>query len=125
EHIMASIANDPGGRRRIIFVDKNGDRKAIWLGKVAKRLAEEIKTKVESINTAAIAGCSIDGETAEWLGKIGDALHAKLATAGLITSREPVAPREHTRLSDFLESYITGRTDVKPRTRINLEACRT
>ena len=62
---MASICNDPGGRRRILFVDKNGDRKAIWLGKESKRVAEEIKTKVESINTAAIAGCYTAGETAE------------------------------------------------------------
>jgi hypothetical protein len=61
---MASIANDPGGRRRILFVDKSGDRKAIWLGKVSKNLAKEIKTKVESLNAAAIAGCSIAGETA-------------------------------------------------------------
>ena len=120
---MASIANDPGGRRRILFVDKNSDRKAIWLGKVSKRTAEEIKTKVESINTAAIAGHSIDGETAEWLCKIGDALHTKLANAGLVTPRQSPAGKE-TRLDDFLDSYITSRTDVKPRTRINLEACR-
>ncbi len=121
---MASIANDPGGRRRILFLDKAGDRKCLWLGKVSKRLADEIKTKVESINTAAIAGCSIDGETAEWLGKIGNALHAKLSTAGLITPRQTPAQREQTRLGDFLEGYVRGRTDVKPRTRINLDAAR-
>jgi hypothetical protein len=118
---MASIANDPGGRRRILFVDKNSDRKVIWLGKVSKRTAEEVKTKVESINTAAIAGHSIDGETAEWLGKIGDAFHDKLAKAGLVTPRAPAV--KQAALKDFLEGYIAGRTDVKPRTRINLEAC--
>ena len=118
---MASIANDPGGRRRILFLHKSGDRKAIWLGKVSRRTAEEIKTKVESINTAAIAGHSIDGETAEWLGKIGDALHAKLAGAGLVTSRQAPAGKE-TRLADFLDSYIAGRTDVKPGTSTNLKA---
>ena len=31
---MASIANDPGGRKRIIFTDKHRNRKTIWLGKV-------------------------------------------------------------------------------------------
>lgn len=121
---MASIANDPGGRRRILFLDKGGNRKAIWLGKVSKRLAEEIKTKVERISTATIAGCSIDGETAEWLGKIGTALHDKLATAGLVMPREAPTPREQAGLGNFLESYIEGRTDVKPRTRINLDAAR-
>ena len=53
---MASIANDPAGRKRIIFYDKNGDRKAIRLGKCSKKTAEEVRTRVESLNTAIIAG---------------------------------------------------------------------
>lgn len=121
---MASIANDPGGRRRILFLNKKGDRKTIWLGKVSKRTAGEIKTKVESINTAAIAGHSIDGETAEWLGKIGDQLHAKLAAGGLVMPRQPLAAVKQASLGDFLQSYIAGRTDVKPNTNKNLEATR-
>jgi integrase len=119
--IMATICNDPGGRRRILFIDRNGDRKGIYLGKVSKRTAEEIKTRVESINTAAIAGHSIDGDTAEWLGKIGDALHAKLANAGLVTPRQAPAGQE-TRLAEFIAGYIAGRTDVKPGTATNLNA---
>src|SRR5581483_5474978 len=121
---MASIANDPGGRRRIIFVDKSGDRKTIWLGKVSKRLAREIKTQLENINAAANAARSLDGETAAWLGAIGDSLHAKLAGVGLVSPREPSTPRQKACLGDFLESYIGGRTDVAPRTRINLDAAR-
>lgn len=114
---MASIANDPGGRRRILFVDRDNNRKAIWLGKVSKRTAEKIKTMVENINTAAIAGHSIDRETAEWLGEIGDALHAKLAKAGLVTPRTPATPAEQPRLGEFIESFIAARTDHKPNTR--------
>jgi len=89
---MASVVNNPGGRKRILFVAKSGDRKAIWLGKMSKRTADEIKTKVESINTAAIAGHSIAGETAEWLGKFGEAQHAKFVKAGLATARQPTTP---------------------------------
>jgi len=121
---VASIANDPGGRRRILFLDKNGDRKAIWLGKLSKRLAEEIKTKVEDIITAAIAGRSVENETAEWVGKIGDALHAKLATAGLVTPRQPAEPKPQARLADFLENYIAGRTDHKENTRRTIDQAR-
>ena len=121
---MASISNDPGGRRRISFVDKSGNRPTIWLGKLSKRLAEEIKTKVESINTAIIAGHSIDGETADWLGKIGDALHAKLAKVGLISPRVGPEASGQGRLGAFLENYMAGRTDVKPSTRCNLEVCK-
>src|SRR6266849_4478475 len=121
---MASIANDPGGRRRIIFIDKAGDRKAIWLGKVSIKLAREIKARVESVNAAAIAGCSIDGETAEWLGKIGDALHDNLASVGLVTRRQAPAQREQVCLGDFLDAFISERADVKPNTRRNLEAAK-
>ncbi len=122
---MASIANDPGGRRRLIFLDKDRNRKAIWLGKVSKRVAEEIKTKVEAINTAAITARSIDGETAEWLGKIGDELHAKLAKVGLTAPRQAPAPEALTpKLGDFLESYVSGRTDIASSTRCNLEVCK-
>jgi hypothetical protein len=67
---MASISNDPGGRRRILFKDKNGHRKTIWLGKVNKRTADEIKTRLQNINTALKAGHSIDGEAAEWLARL-------------------------------------------------------
>ena len=116
---MASIANDPAGRKRIIFYDKNGNRKAIRLGKCSKKTAEEVRTRVESLNAAIIAGCSIDGDTAAWLGKIGNALHARIAKAGLTTPRE--SPKQ-TRLGDFIESYISGRTDVQPRTITNLRA---
>jgi hypothetical protein len=116
---MASIANDPGGRRRILFLDKAGNRKAIWLGKISQRLAGEIKTKVENILSAMMSNSSIDRETAEWLGNIGDELHAKLSGVGLMAPRQAVA-----RLGEFLEAYINGRTDVKPRTRINLDAAR-
>lgn len=119
---MASIANDPNGRRRIIFTDKNRDRKTIWLGKVSKRLAEEIKTKVESINAASIAGCSIDGETAAWIGRLGDELHTKFVVVGLAAPRAPVA--RQVGLLAFVTSYITGRTDIKPGTRANLETGR-
>ena len=43
---MASIANDPNGRRRILFVAPSGERKTIRLGKCSKAGAEEIRSKV-------------------------------------------------------------------------------
>jgi integrase len=45
----------------------------------------------------------------------------KFAAVGLIPKRPE---RDDTRLEKFLNAYIAGRTDVKPRTRINLEACK-
>ena len=51
---LASLSNDPGGRRRIQFVDGEGNRKSIRLGKLTKRAAETVKHHVEQLNGAAI-----------------------------------------------------------------------
>jgi integrase len=114
---MASIANDPGGRLRIIFVNKNGDRKAIWLGKVSQHMAERIRVKVEALNAAALIGLPWDTETAAWLAKVGDALHRKLAKAGLVKPRQTA----YARLGPFIDQYVEARTDAKRRTRLNLK----
>lgn len=115
---MASITRDPNGRRTIQFVAADGKRKSIRLGKVSQRIAEEIKVKVEHLNAAIVSGCPIDSETAQWVAKLGDDLAGRLAAVGLIPERVVA------RLGEFLDRYITQRTDVKPRTRINLEAAR-
>ena len=117
---MASISNDAGGGRRILFVNQNRDRKSIRLGKVSRKIADEVKSRVENIVAAAKAGHSIDGETADWLGKIGDELHSRLAAVGLVPGRQAAAAAP--KLGDFLESYIAGRTDVADSTVINLNA---
>jgi hypothetical protein len=40
EASMASIVNDPNGRRRIQFVSPDGKRKTIRLGKIDRKTAE-------------------------------------------------------------------------------------
>ena len=76
---MASLSRDPNGCRRILFYAADGRRRTIRLGKLAKRHAEEIKVRVESLNAAAIAGMPIDGETATWIAKLEPKLRDKLA----------------------------------------------
>lgn len=115
---MASVSNDPGGCRRILFVDKNGQRKAIRLGKVSKKVADEIRGRVEKLNAAAISGAAVDEETARWVSSLGEVLATKFATAGLIGERASA------RLAEFLDGYVRQRTDVKASTRRNLAAAR-
>src|ERR1022692_735862 len=98
---MASISRDPNGRRRILFIDRDGDRKTIRLGKVSQRTAEEIKIKLETLNAAKIGAGSLDRETAQWLANLGDDLHAKLAAVGLAEPRR-TAPK----LGEFLDAFI-------------------
>ena len=78
---MASICNDPNGRRRILFVAPDGQRKCIRLGKISRRAAETIKTKVEDIQSCSISGCALSNETAKWVAEVPDGLALKLAGA--------------------------------------------
>src|SRR5947209_4024534 len=112
---MASISRDPNGRRRILFVAVDGSRKTIRLGKTSQRIADEIKTKVEALSAAAIAGHSVDSETASWLTRIGDDLAQKLATVGLVSARH------HKKLGAFLGDFLGKREGMKPNTMKNFE----
>lgn len=110
---MASISTDSRGNRRILFVNGDGRRKQIRLGKLPLRTADTIKTRVEHLNAAKIAGHGVDGETARWLSQIDDVLANKLAAVGLIPKRQRQAV---TTLGKFLAEYIASRTDIKPLT---------
>ena len=113
---MASIIRQPNGRKAIQFMAGDGKRRTIRLGKASQRVAESVKVKVEALNSAAIAGISWDRETAEWVGKLDQKLHGRLVKIGLVPKR---AEAEQLALGDFIESYIDGRTEVKPGTKMN------
>ncbi len=118
---MASISRESNGGRMIQFVAASGKRKTIRLGKVSQRIANEIRVKVEALNAAAIAGVSWDAETAKWVAGLTPIMADKLAAVGLIPKRPE---RDAAGLGKFLDAYIDRRTDVKPNTRRNLEACK-
>src|SRR5215831_16578342 len=107
---MASIANDPGGRRRILFVAPDESRKTVRLGKIDRKSAEAITRHVEALLAAKIGGQPVPRHTAAWLAAIGPALRDKLAAVGLIEAPKRAA------LGEFLRSYILSRPDVKPAT---------
>ena len=116
-----SIANDPGGRRRILFVAADGKRKTIRLeqGIAARpRRGGPGSESRPSTPHAQISKCPLDGDTAAWVRQIAGELADKLAAVGLIPKRQSA------RLEDFLAGYIKSRTDVKPNTTINLELCK-
>lgn len=117
---MASISIEKNGRRTIQFVGGDRKRRSIRLGKISAKLANEIKIRVEALNAASLTGHPIDGDTARWVSKIDSAFAEKLSAAGLISER---AANTAT-LGSWLDSYISSRTDVKPRTIINLEQVR-
>ena len=110
---MSSIANDPNGRKRILFTDHNGKRKTIRLGKMSLKAVEAINCHVESLLASKISGQPIRKETAVWLTGIGSVLKNKLAANGLIDYQKSI------KLEDFLEDYIQNRRHTATKNTIN------
>lgn len=113
---MASVSNDPNGRRRVLFVAPDGSRKAIRLGKMSQRDADAVKVKVEALVTAAITGNPPADEVSRWVASRDAVLKSKLAAVGLI---EASTDQTDPTLIDFVDKYIAARTDVKRGTRNN------
>ncbi|MCE5268281.1 MAG: hypothetical protein LLG00_10395, partial [Planctomycetaceae bacterium] len=61
---MASISTDSKGLRRILFVNPDGARRQIRLGKVPMKTAATIKARIETLLAAALGKHAIDGDTA-------------------------------------------------------------
>jgi len=108
---MASVVNDPNGRKRILFVAPDGKRKTIRLGKIDRKTAEGVCRQVEHLLSARLSGQPIPQETAVWLRTIGNPLQDKLARVGLI---EP--PNAMPTLAQWCQDYLASRSDLAPAT---------
>jgi hypothetical protein len=60
----------------------------------------------------------LDGETAQWLGKIGDKIHAKLAAVGLVSRRQTQDRADVPTVGEFIDAFLASRDDLKPNTRV-------
>ena len=101
-----------GTSYRIQYYDGNNKRCSIRLGKLSKKNADTIRSKVDEIINCQLAGMSVSQETATWLGKLPDKIHNRLSKVGLIP------PRKSIEVDTFIRAYIENRHDVKPGTRI-------
>ena len=111
---MASISTDGSGGRRILFVDADGKRRVIRLGKVPMKTAASVKARVENLLAAALGKHAIDGDVAAWLGSLESRMAGKLAAVGLVPRREAAAVAT---IGGFLVEYVARRVDVKPATK--------
>ena len=115
---MASISNDPNGRKRIQFFDSERVRKTIRLGKVSRRNAESVKSHIEELVSSSITGNPPRDATSRWVADLESVMYDKLAHVGLIK------PRGSSSLGGFVDSYIQQRIDVKKSTRMVYERVR-
>ena len=108
---MASICRDKNGTKRILFVDGNGKRWPIRLGKMPLGDARTIKSHIESLLASKTSGRALDNETAKWVRDMPDGLAEKLAATGLI------AKRVNETLGGLIEHFMAANTHFKPSTR--------
>ncbi len=111
---MASIGNDRGGRRRILFVGTDGKRYTIRLGKMSKRAAEDVKRRIEELIAAQMSRSAIDAETARWVADVPENMAERLAAVGLIAARQQ---RVTMPLKKFLDTFVASKHRVKPATK--------
>ena len=81
---MASIVKDPNGRKRILFVGPTESGTPVRLGKASIKQAEAVKVKLEQLVAAAMTRSPPDDETSRWMAGLDDAMHARVAKAGLV-----------------------------------------
>jgi integrase len=109
---MASIARDPKGRKRVLFVADDGKRKVIRLGKCSLHKAERFKSRLEDVLTSRHLG-HLDPDTAAWLADLPGEMQVRLAAVGLV---KLCAGAQNLTLGELLSRYIESRADIKPGT---------
>jgi hypothetical protein len=108
---MASIIKRPNKHYWIQFVDTNGKRQTVRLGKVPMKTAVTVCRRIEELLAVKVTGDTPPLELATWLANIDTPLHNKLAAVGLCQ------PRVWAVLGTFIKQYVQERADVKPATK--------
>ncbi|MCX7701548.1 MAG: site-specific integrase [Gemmataceae bacterium] len=112
---MASVSNDRGGGKRVIFVGPEGVRKSIRLGAVGRREAERVAQHVEALRRAKVFGSATPPDTLAWVSSISPELKKKLAKVGLIEDCQEVPT-----IGGWCKKYIETRKDLAWRTKDRL-----
>ncbi len=108
---MAGITTDKNGLRCLRFIDPDGKRKAIYLGRMPLKQVNQVRVHVEKLLMAAISRCTVEAETSRWVATLDDVLRGKLSKVGLIQARETAT------LEVFIDLYIASRNDAKSSTK--------
>jgi integrase len=118
---MASLIHK-GDRWTLQFrLRPNQEKATIALGAMSEAGAKVFQERVEILVKALRAGPggAPDVSTADWVNKLSDDLHAKLARAGLVVPRRQQEQEAATvpTLEKFLDSYVQSRSTAKPSTK--------
>ncbi len=111
---MASVVRDLNGRKRIQFTDESGIRRTVRLGKCSQRAAKDVRDKLEALLGSLSLGMPVEPDVRRWLDSLSNDFYRRLVAAGLAPSRESKAPLT---LGELCDQYVSGRSDVRERTR--------
>src|SRR5262245_43912573 len=101
---MATIGNDPNGRKRILFVAPDGKRKTLRIGKATMKQAIAFKVKLEALVGQALSG-NLDDEASRWLAGQDAKMYGRLVAVGLAKPRNCGGQS----LGVLIDGYIAGR----------------
>jgi len=99
---MASVVNDPGGRRRISF-KAGGKRRSLRLGAVPAAVAEDVAEKIGLLQAYLDAPQMMPAELVRWVATRPEKMYDALAAAGLVPPRKR---KRSVGLGTFLEEYF-------------------
>jgi integrase len=115
---MASISNDPGGRR-LQFIGLTGKRQTVRLGRMNGKQADTARTRVETILADLRLRRAHDADTCRWIAELDPKLLRRLQRVGLVdgTGSESVTLRQ---LLDRFFDHL----NVKPITSLGYQPTR-
>jgi len=108
---MASVVNDPNGRKRISF-KAGGKRRSLRLGEVPAKAAEDVADKITRIIACLGTPQYLAVDVLRWVNELPAKMYDQLAAAGLFPPR---TVREAVTLVRFLDEYFAA-LRVKPGT---------
>ena len=110
---MASISKRQDGTREI-YILNNGKRSRIQLGRMPKKDALSLLTKIEHIISKKLCRLSLDTDVAEWLGSLSsnEPIFQRLVLLEVVEARA-IEPESLPNQSKTLQSIVDRFTDFK------------
>jgi integrase len=113
---MATLSEFPKKHWRIQYVDLEGKRQTVRLGKCSKSSANLVRHRIGLLIAARRLSVATDPDTLAWLNTVGEPLRSRLVRTGL-TGLDTVVRRDRGLVVEFLRDYVSRRKNaVKPGT---------
>jgi integrase len=106
---MASITK-VGDSWKLRWHDTDGTRRAIGLGAMPKKSAEQVKVRFEELIACKRSNTPLSNSLNDWVIGLSDSLHGKLADNGLVPKRVKRS------LGGFCVEFLESRKNVAPAT---------